>query len=212
MSARGDKREGARSDWCGSERRRRPWPTRWAAARTPTKIESNRQISDLPYQIKAPAPTPRAVRLTTSPREMPREARRRHRRCVWEQVKTTSWTGCWSRARARSLRRRRVRGHGRRPRRARPWCSALLQVHRGAREGEDRDAAIRPRPAVRAGPRAILDALLLLYLNTQILRALHESLAGELDARMSATSSATGVGWIWASWGAGHLGRVWLAA
>ncbi|CAL5083206.1 unnamed protein product [Urochloa decumbens] len=40
-------------------------------------------------------------------------------------------------------------------------------------------------------PVQILDALLPLYLNSQILRALQESLASELAARMSAMSSAT---------------------
>ncbi|ONM41015.1 ATP synthase gamma chain 1 chloroplastic [Zea mays] len=40
-------------------------------------------------------------------------------------------------------------------------------------------------------PVQILDALLLLYLNSQLLRALQESLASELAARMSAMSSAT---------------------
>jgi F-type H+-transporting ATPase subunit gamma len=40
-------------------------------------------------------------------------------------------------------------------------------------------------------PMQILDALLPLYLNSQLLRALQESLASELAARMSAMSSAT---------------------
>ncbi|KAL1323161.1 hypothetical protein HN51_068222 [Arachis hypogaea] len=40
-------------------------------------------------------------------------------------------------------------------------------------------------------PVQILDALLPLYLNSQVLRALQESLASELAARMSAMSSAT---------------------
>ncbi|XXG89662.1 hypothetical protein AAC387_Pa12g1612 [Persea americana] len=40
-------------------------------------------------------------------------------------------------------------------------------------------------------PAQILDALLPLYLNSQILRALQESLASELAARMSAMSNAT---------------------
>ncbi|KAI4298691.1 hypothetical protein L6164_032219 [Bauhinia variegata] len=40
-------------------------------------------------------------------------------------------------------------------------------------------------------PVQILDALLPLYLNSQILRALQESLASELAARMSAMSSAS---------------------
>ena len=40
-------------------------------------------------------------------------------------------------------------------------------------------------------PVQILDALLPLYLNSQLLRALQESLASELAARMSAMSSAT---------------------
>lgn len=40
-------------------------------------------------------------------------------------------------------------------------------------------------------PVQILDALLPLYLNSQILRSLQESLASELAARMSAMSSAT---------------------
>ncbi len=40
-------------------------------------------------------------------------------------------------------------------------------------------------------PVQILDALLPLYLNSQILRALQESLASELAARMSAMSNAT---------------------
>jgi hypothetical protein len=40
-------------------------------------------------------------------------------------------------------------------------------------------------------PVQILDTLLPLYLNSQLLRALQESLASELTARMSAMSSAT---------------------
>ncbi|MCA0763332.1 F0F1 ATP synthase subunit gamma, partial [Vibrio vulnificus] len=40
-------------------------------------------------------------------------------------------------------------------------------------------------------PVQILDALLPLYLNSQILRALQESLASELAARMSAMSNAS---------------------
>ena len=40
-------------------------------------------------------------------------------------------------------------------------------------------------------PVQILDALLPLYLNSQILRSLQESLASELAARMSAMSNAT---------------------
>ncbi|KAK1368405.1 ATP synthase gamma chain [Heracleum sosnowskyi] len=40
-------------------------------------------------------------------------------------------------------------------------------------------------------PVQILDALLPLYLNSQILRSLQESLASELAARMTAMSSAT---------------------
>ena len=40
-------------------------------------------------------------------------------------------------------------------------------------------------------PVQILDALLPLYLNSQVLRALQESLASELAARMSAMSNAT---------------------
>lgn len=40
-------------------------------------------------------------------------------------------------------------------------------------------------------PAQILDALLPLYLNSQILRALQESLASELAARMTAMSNAT---------------------
>ena len=40
-------------------------------------------------------------------------------------------------------------------------------------------------------PNQILDALLPLYMNSQILRALQESLASELAARMNAMSSAS---------------------
>ena len=40
-------------------------------------------------------------------------------------------------------------------------------------------------------PNQILDALLPLYMNSQILRALQESLASELAARMNAMSNAS---------------------
>lgn len=61
----------------------------------------------------------------------------------------------------------------------------------------ERETVRTPTPAFspilqfEQDPVQILDALLPLYLNSQILRALQESLASELAARMSAMSSAT---------------------
>lgn len=61
----------------------------------------------------------------------------------------------------------------------------------------ERDAVRTPTPEFspilqfEQDPVQILDALLPLYLNSQILRALQESLASELAARMSAMSNAT---------------------
>ncbi|PKA46711.1 ATP synthase gamma chain, chloroplastic [Apostasia shenzhenica] len=61
----------------------------------------------------------------------------------------------------------------------------------------ERESVRTPTPAFspilqfEQDPVLILDALLPLYLNSQILRALQESLASELAARMSAMSNAT---------------------
>ncbi|KAK1324321.1 hypothetical protein QJS10_CPA01g00888 [Acorus calamus] len=61
----------------------------------------------------------------------------------------------------------------------------------------ERDTVRTPTPSFspilqfEQDPVQILDALLPLYLNSQILRALQESLASELAARMSAMSNAT---------------------
>ncbi|XVF40754.1 hypothetical protein PTKIN_Ptkin01aG0140600 [Pterospermum kingtungense] len=64
-----------------------------------------------------------------------------------------------------------------------------LTVERGVVRTETADFS--PILQFEQDPVQILDALLPLYLNSQILRALQESLASELAARMSAMSNAT---------------------
>ncbi|CAH9139597.1 unnamed protein product [Cuscuta epithymum] len=64
-----------------------------------------------------------------------------------------------------------------------------LTVERDVRRRETPEFS--PIMAFEQDPIQILDALLPLYLNSQILRALQESMASELAARMSAMSSAT---------------------
>ncbi|KAA8523673.1 hypothetical protein F0562_010096 [Nyssa sinensis] len=57
--------------------------------------------------------------------------------------------------------------------------------------GRTNRAAFLPNMEFEQDPVQILDALMPLYLNSQILRALQESLASELAARMGAMSNAT---------------------
>ncbi|KAJ6333836.1 hypothetical protein OIU77_009676 [Salix suchowensis] len=64
-----------------------------------------------------------------------------------------------------------------------------LIVERGVTRTETSDFS--PILQFEQNPVQILDALLPLYLNSQVLKALQESLASELAARMSAMSNAT---------------------
>ncbi|KAJ6725158.1 ATP SYNTHASE GAMMA CHAIN 1 CHLOROPLASTIC [Salix viminalis] len=64
-----------------------------------------------------------------------------------------------------------------------------LTVERGVTRTETSDFS--PILQFEQNPVQILDALLPLYLNSQVLKAIQESLASELAARMSAMSNAT---------------------
>lgn len=66
-----------------------------------------------------------------------------------------------------------------------------LAVERTKVEVVERPEMISPLMQFEQDPVQILDAMMPLYLNSQILRALQESLASELASRMSAMSNAT---------------------
>ncbi|XP_010089984.2 ATP synthase gamma chain, chloroplastic, partial [Morus notabilis] len=68
-----------------------------------------------------------------------------------------------------------------------------LSVEReiGVRKRDKNGGFLSPLMEFEQDPVQILDALLPLYLNSQVLRALQEAVASELAARMSAMSSAT---------------------